>query len=115
MEPLTNKHCEPCRVGAPPVTENKMQELLRQIPEWRLEVKDGIQQLHRKFDFPNFREALDFANRVGAVAEAEGHHPALLVEWGAVTVAWWTHKIKAIHENDFIMAAKTDREFNPQT
>lgn len=111
MNALVDNHCEACRVGAPAVKEEEMPNLLRQIPLWTLESENGIPQLRRQFDFPNFRRALDFANQVGALAEAEGHHPALLVEWGAVTVAWWTHKIKALHKNDFIMAAKTDHLF----
>ncbi|MGH9933946.1 MAG: 4a-hydroxytetrahydrobiopterin dehydratase, partial [Nitrososphaerales archaeon] len=71
--------------------------------------KDGIKRLERVFKFDNFAKSLEFAIKVGELAEAEGHHPALLVEWGRVTVQWWTHKIKGMHRNDFIMAAKTDK------
>lgn len=109
MNALVDNHCEACRVGAPPVEEKDIPELMREIPCWQLAWEDGVQQLQRRFDFADFRHALEFANKVGSLAEAEGHHPALLVEWGAVTVAWWTHKIKALHKNDFIMAAKTDQ------
>jgi 4a-hydroxytetrahydrobiopterin dehydratase len=70
--------------------------------------QDHIKRLQRAFKFKNFAEALQFTNQVGALAEEEGHHPALLTEWGKVTVTWWTHKIKGLHRNDFIMAAKTD-------
>lgn len=111
MTTLAEHHCEVCRAGAPAVAQKELTELLREIPEWTLETEDGVQQLRRRFTFPNFRRAMDFAYRVGEIAEAEGHHPALMVEWGAVTVSWWTHKIKALHKNDFIMAAKTDRLF----
>jgi 4a-hydroxytetrahydrobiopterin dehydratase len=69
----------------------------------------GIPRLERVFEFPDFARALTFTNRVGALAEAEGHHPALLTEWGKVTVTWWTHAIRGLHRNDFVMAARTDR------
>lgn len=114
MNALVDNHCEACRVDAPPVDEKDIPEFMREIPQWRLERVDGIQQLQRRFDFPDFRSALEFARQVGSLAEAEGHHPALLVEWGAVTVSWWTHKIKALHKNDFIMAAKTEQLFGEQ-
>jgi 4a-hydroxytetrahydrobiopterin dehydratase len=74
--------------------------------------KDGIKRLERTFKFKNFVQALEFTNQVGGLAEEEGHHPALLTEWGRVTVTWWTHKIKGLHRNDFIMAAKTDKQYN---
>jgi 4a-hydroxytetrahydrobiopterin dehydratase len=71
--------------------------------------RDGVMQLERRFGFPDFAEALAFTNRVGEAAEAEGHHPRLVTEWGSVVVTWWTHKIGGLHRNDFVMAAKTDR------
>ena len=108
MAQLTEQKCEACRVGAPTVTEAEIAELHPQIPEWRLVTKAGVPQLERVFSFKNFADALAFTDRVGALAEEEGHHPAILTEWGRVTVAWWTHKIKGLHRNDFIMAAKTD-------
>ena len=80
-----------------------------QIPDWEIIVIDGIKQLRRTFTFNNFVDALSFTNKVGAIAEEEGHHPAILTEWGKLTVTWWTHKIKGLHVNDFIMAAKTDK------
>ena len=69
---------------------------------------EGIERVERVFTFNNFADALSFTNRVGALAEAEGHHPAILTEWGRVTVTLWTHKIRGLHRNDFIMAAKVD-------
>ena len=111
MSELGKKHCEPCRKGAPKVTDAQAAELMRQVPEWRIIEPDGIRTLERVFTFPDFAQALAFTNRVGAVAEEEGHHPALLTEWGRVTVRWWTHKIGGLHENDFIMAARTDEAF----
>ena len=85
-----------------------MLELKPQIPDWTLLERDGIERLERVYPFPNFAEALAFTNRVGALAEEEGHHPAILTEWGRVTVTLWTHKIRGLHRNDFIMAAKVD-------
>jgi len=106
---LANKRCEACRVDAPQVTEEEMAELLSDIPDWTLIHIDGIKRLRRTYTFPNFIGALSFTNKIGAIAEQEAHHPAILTEWGTVMVTWWTHKIKGLHINDFIMAAKTDR------
>jgi 4a-hydroxytetrahydrobiopterin dehydratase len=108
MERLKEMKCVACQRGAPKVTDDEMRELLPQVPEWRVEVKDDIPRLVRTFTFPDFAQALDYTNRVGAIAEQEEHHPAILTEWGKVTVSWWTHKIRGLHRNDFIMAAKTD-------
>ena len=80
-----------------------------QIPDWQIVERDGIRRLERVFRLKDFAQALAFTKKVGAIAEAEGHHPALLTQWGSVTVTWWTHKIRGLHRNDFIMAAKTDR------
>ncbi len=109
MNKLSNQQCEPCRIGAPQVTAEEIQKLLPKIPDWELIKLDGIKRLRRTYDFRDFVEAIAFTNKVGEIAEEEGHHPALLTEWGKVTVSWWTHKIKGVHANDFIMAAKTDK------
>lgn len=87
----------------------KAEELHTRIPEWELDDSSGELKLIRKFKFRNFKEALDFTNKIGQIAEEEDHHPAILTEWGQVTVSWWTHKIHGLHQNDFIMAARTDR------
>ena len=108
MPTLTNEKCTACQRGAPLVTDAEMRELKPQIPSWNMVERDGIQRLERVFNFKDFVSALDFTNRVGALAEAEGHHPAILTEWGKVTVTLWTHKIRGLHRNDFIMAAKID-------
>lgn len=105
---LTEERCEACRADAPKVSDTELAELMKQIPDWQPVVIDGVLQLKREFLFKNFVEALAFTNRVGALAEETGHHPALLTEWGKVTVNWWTHKIKGLHRNDFILAARTD-------
>jgi len=109
MASLTQMKCTACRKGEPTVTEAEVAALHPQVPEWRIVERDGIQRLERVFRFEDFAKALAFTNTVGAIAEEEGHHPALLTEWGRVTVEWWTHKIRGMHRNDFIMAAKTDQ------
>jgi 4a-hydroxytetrahydrobiopterin dehydratase len=108
MEELTEQKCEACRVGAPPVTPEEIEQLHPEVPDWRIVTEDGIPKLERVFTFGNFKEAILFTDAVGAAAEEEGHHPRLVTEWGKVTVTWWTHKIRNLHKNDFIMAAKTD-------
>jgi 4a-hydroxytetrahydrobiopterin dehydratase len=92
METLTQMKCVACRKDAPTVTDAEI----------------GIKRLRRVFSLDDFAQALEFTKKVGELAEEEGHHPALLTEWGRTTVTWWTHKIKGLHRNDFIMAAKTD-------
>ena len=109
MASLTQERCVACRKDSPRVTQAEAAELRPQIPEWSVVERDGIEQLERVYPFPDFVQALAFTNRVGELAEREGHHPALLTEWGRVTVTWWTHKIRGLHRNDFIMAAKTDQ------
>jgi 4a-hydroxytetrahydrobiopterin dehydratase len=111
MSDLAASRCEPCRRGAPTVTAEEAAELLKQIPGWRIVERDGVQRLERAFAFPTFVAALAFTLRIGEIAEEEGHHPALLTEWGRVTVTWWTHKIRGVHRNDFVMAARTDDEY----
>ncbi len=108
MSTLSAERCVACRRDSPRVTEAEIAELRREVPDWQLRERDGIARLERAFHFPDFAAALAFTNRVGVLAEEEGHHPALLTEWGRVTVTWWTHKIHGLHRNDFIMAAKTD-------
>jgi 4a-hydroxytetrahydrobiopterin dehydratase len=105
---LLAETCIACRRDAPRVTAEEAAALSPLIPEWTQEERNGVPRLVRVFRFPNFRDALGFTQRVGELAEREGHHPALLTEWGKVTVSWWTHKIRGLHRNDFIMAAKTD-------
>ena len=108
MAELTGMKCVACRRDAPKVTDAEIAEYHPQVSEWNLIERDAIKRLERLFQFDGFAEALAFTNRVGELAEDEGHHPALLTEWGRVTVTWWTHKIRGLHRNDFIMAAKTD-------
>ena len=108
MTDLHQIKCVACRAGEPTVTDSEIDILRPQIPEWQVKEVDGIKRLERVFKFKNFAQALEFTNKVGAIAEEEAHHPLLITEWGRVTVNWWTHKIGGLHQNDFIMAAKTD-------
>ena len=109
MAELVKEKCVACRRDSPRVTETEMKELTAEIPDWTVSEREGIPRLEKVFKFPNFVDALTFTNRIGATAEEQGHHPALTTEWGRVTVAWWTHKIRGLHRNDFIMAARTDQ------
>lgn len=111
MSSLDQQQCQACHADAPAVTDAQRSELHPQVPEWKQVEEDGVEKLQRQFDFKNFAQALAFTNQVGELAEQEGHHPALLTEYGQVTVVWWTHKISGLHYNDFICAAKTDQIF----
>jgi len=108
MTNLAAGKCVACRAGEPTVTDSEIDALHPQIPEWQIKEVDGVKRLERVFKFKNFAQALEFTNKVGAIAEEEDHHPMIITEYGRATVTWWTHKIKGLHKNDFIMAAKTD-------
>ena len=112
MAELSKQNCEACRADAPLISEDELRELMPNIPDWRVIVVDGVMQLEREFKFKDFAQALAFCNRVGDIAEAEDHHPAILTEWGRVTVTWWSHKIRGLHKNDLIMAARTDELYD---
>jgi len=106
---LDQRKCVPCRGGEPALRPEQVRQILPEVPGWDIVKRDGVDTLERTFRFRDFAGALAFTARVGAEAEAEGHHPSLLTEWGRVRVTWWTHKIKGLHGNDFIMAARTNR------
>ena len=108
MATLTQERCVACRRDAPRLSDEELAELRPQIPDWTLKDADSVPKLERTFKVRDFAAALDLTNRIGALAEEEGHHPAIVTEWGRVTVTWWTHKIRGLHRNDVIMAAKTD-------
>ena len=103
---LAEKHCVPCTGGVPPLRGDELEKMKAQVPGWQ--VADG-HHLTKSFKFPDFQTALQFVNRVGAVAEKEGHHPDLYLAWGKVDVKVWTHKIDGLTESDFILAAKIDK------
>lgn len=107
MTALSQERCTACRRDSPSVTPEEIAELRPQAPDWELIDTDGVPKLDRVFRFSDFAQALEFTNRVGELAEEEGHHPRLTTEWGRVRVTWWTHKIRNLHRNDFVMAAKT--------
>ena len=108
MNGLFQERCVPCRRGAPRVTDSGIELLHPVIPNWEV-IEDGpVKKLHRSFRFRDFRQAMDFTMEVAKLAEEEGHHPKLVTEWGRVTIDWWTHTIRGLHRNDFVMAAKTD-------
>ena len=102
MDTLTQMKCVPCRRGEPTLTDAEIAEFHPQVPAWRIVERGGIKRLEQVFEFANLAQALAFTNKVGELAEIEGHHPGLPAEWGRVTVTWWTHKIKDLHRNDFI-------------
>lgn len=106
MSDLASKTCVPCRGGIPPLKGESLSVLARQVPQWQV-VKEH--HLTRNFTFPDFRQALEFVNRVGAIAEEQGHHPNILLTWGRAEVTIWTHKIDGLTESDFILAAKIDQ------
>jgi 4a-hydroxytetrahydrobiopterin dehydratase len=112
MSDLIGLKCVACRGDEPTATDAEIVGYQTQIPEWHIVERENIKHLERVFKFKNFVQAVAFTNKVAEIAEQEGHHPAILTEWGKVTVTWWTHKIKGLHRNDFIMAAKTDRVVN---
>jgi len=100
--------CVACRGGEPPLTDAEIEDLLLHVQQWQVKEVDGVKHLEKVFKFKNFVQALEFTNKIGAIAEEQDHHPLIITEWGKVTVQWWTHIIKGLHKNDFIMAAKTD-------
>ena len=111
MNELANMHCNPVKSDTPQLKDEVINQFLAQIPGWRVYEKQGEPRLEKAFSFKDFSQAVAFTNRVAQVANEEDHHPAILTEWGRVTVTWWTHRIMGLHQNDFIMAAKTDHLF----
>jgi 4a-hydroxytetrahydrobiopterin dehydratase len=107
-ENLADKTCVPCRGGVPPLKGAELEKLHRIVPQWTVANEHHI---HRQFRFPDFKQALALVNRVGALAEEQGHHPDIVLAWGKVEIALWTHKVDGLTESDFIMAAKIDRIF----
>lgn len=111
MGELAQMKCTACRGDEPALTDAEIEELHPQVPDWHVVEREGVKRLERAFRFDDFAGALSFTDKVGQQAEQAGHHPALLTEWGRVTVTWWTHKIGGLHRNDFIMASRTDETF----
>jgi 4a-hydroxytetrahydrobiopterin dehydratase len=109
---LARESCVPCRAGAPLLTAAEASALWPSVPGWAVAARGGVKRLEKSFAFDDFKSAMAFAVRVGKMADKEDHHPALRVEWGKVDVSWWTHKVRGLHRNDFVCAAKTDALFN---
>ena len=105
---LTKNRCEACRIDAPVLNDKEIEQLLPQIPSWIVSEQDGIKKLICSYAFLNYKDSVKFTNEVANLAEQEDHHPEIILEWGKVTVVWWSHKIMGLHKNDFICAAKTD-------
>ncbi len=108
MSELSQEHCSSINATSKKLTESEANGLLKEVDGWKILTKDNEPRLEKAFQFNDFQQALDFTDKVGELANQEDHHPAILTEWGKVTVDWWTHKIKGLHRNDFVMAAKTD-------
>ncbi len=105
---LASERCEACNPNSPTVPVEDEPALLAEIPDWKLVEVKGVKRLKRVIRVDGWRSAIDLTNRIADLADEADHHPAILTEWGKVTVQWWTHAIKGLHRNDFVMAAKVD-------
>ena len=110
MSDLAANSCEACRIDAPLVSDDEASLLIKEIEDWHL-IDDGVKKLKKEFSFSSYNDSINFTNKVANMAEKEDHHPHIVLEWGKVTVVWWSHKIKGLHKNDFICASKTDNLF----
>ena len=108
MNDLSSQSCEACQIDAPKVPQDQIQILLSEINGWIL-IDEPINKIQKIFSFKNYKDSVDFSNKVASLADDEDHHPQIVLEWGKVTVIWWSHKIEGLHKNDFICAAKTDK------
>lgn len=108
---LTATQCQPCRSDSHPVNKDDRQRYLEEIPDWSIVCENGVDQLVRTYTFKSYRECLAFTLQLGEMAEEADHHPKIILEWGKVSVHWWTHTIKGLHLNDFILAARSDGAF----
>mgnify|MGYP000514354391 FL=1 len=107
MSDLASNTCEACRIDAPRISDDEASILIKEIEGWDV-IDDGVKKLKKEFSFSNYSDSVDFSNKVADMADKEDHHPQIILEWGKVTVIWWSHKIKGLHKNDFICAAKTN-------
>ena len=108
IEDLRRERCVACRQDAEPLIGEELDELLLMVPNWELRTVNGVPRLVRRFPVDGWAAAMRLTDRIGALAQAEDHHPVIRTEWGAVTVSWWTHVIRNLHRNDILMAARTD-------
>ena len=107
MVNLSEQSCEACRIDAPKLSEAEIDTLISDLIEWAL-IKSPMHQLKKVFSFKDYQGAINFTNNLTKIADEEDHHPQIVLEWGKVTVFWWSHKIEGLHKNDFICASKTD-------
>ena len=108
MNDLSSQSCEACQIDAPKVPQDQIQILLSEINGWVL-IDEPINKIQKVFSFKSYKDSVDFSNKVASLADDEDHHPQIVLEWGKVTVIWWSHKIGGLHKNDFICASKTDK------
>ena len=106
---LTEGKCEACNIDGPLVSDEEKDQFMAELDNWQIISVEGIEQLHKVFNFDTYQDAMRFSQTVAVLADHEDHHPKIVLEWGKVEVFWWTHKIKGLHKNDFICAAKTDQ------
>lgn len=111
MSALSRLNCSACNKSTKSLTLKEIEVLLREVSDWELIVEGGIQKLKRQFDTKNYQHSISFTNAVAELAETTNHHPQIIMEYSCVTVVWWTHVIKGLHKNDFIMASKTSALF----
>jgi 4a-hydroxytetrahydrobiopterin dehydratase len=111
MTILSQKTCSACEIGAPLVPDDKQIQLLDDLDGWDID-HSGTSKLNKEFKFINYEDSVKFVNLIVDLAESENHHPKIILEWGSVNLEWWSHKIKGLHMNDFICAAKSDELFN---
>lgn len=111
MNELAQLHCSEVNDKTARLADDEISQYQTRVPDWYISLKDGEKRLEKSFKFKDFKQAMDFTNRVAGLANDQDHHPAILTEWGNVTVMWWTHKIRGLHLNDFIMAAKTEKAY----
>ena len=107
MTKLASESCEACRIDAPKLSDAEITDLLNDIDTWDL-ITEPVKQLKKEFNFPDYKSSLAFVNTIAAMADQEDHHPLMTLEWGKVTILWWSHKIEGLHKNDFICASKTE-------
>lgn len=106
---LSSQRCSPPARGALPFTASEVENWLPLVPGWQMVEVDEIQRLRKTYNFSVYEKMLEFACQVGANAEEQDHHPKIMIEWGSITIEWWTHAVKGLHRNDFIMAAISDK------
>tara|TARA_B100001250_G_scaffold73234_1_gene59779 strand:+ start:13732 stop:14073 length:342 start_codon:yes stop_codon:yes gene_type:complete len=111
VKDLLNQSCSACEIGAPLVPEDKQTDLLKELDGWIIDHSD-ISKLIKEFKLKNYEQSIAFTNLIADLAESQDHHPKITLEWGRVTLEWWSHKIRGLHMNDFICAAKSDEIFN---